>query len=71
MFEQVLNLDTIFGSLSDPTRRDILRRLMQAELSVTDVADPYDLSLAAISKHLQNLEKSGSSASAAKASIKL
>jgi DNA-binding transcriptional ArsR family regulator len=59
MFPQTLNLDSIFGSLSDPTRRDILKRLTSSELSVTDLAEPYDLSLAAISKHLQNLEKSG------------
>ncbi len=54
---QALNLDTIFGSLADPTRRDILRRLASAELSVGEVAEPYNLSLAAISKHLKILER--------------
>jgi DNA-binding transcriptional ArsR family regulator len=58
MLEQTLNLNSIFASLADATRRDILRRLLdRRELSVTEVAEPYDLSLAAISKHLQYLER--------------
>jgi hypothetical protein len=40
---QTLNLDTIFGSLSDPTRRDILQRLMGSELTVGEIAKPYTL----------------------------
>jgi DNA-binding transcriptional ArsR family regulator len=50
-------LDSIFGSLADPTRRDILRRVATTEMSVSDIAKPYDLTLAAISKHLGVLER--------------
>jgi DNA-binding transcriptional ArsR family regulator len=50
-------LDAIFASLADPTRRDILKRVCRKELSVGDIAKPYDLTLQAISKHLQVLEK--------------
>lgn len=57
MVEYTINLDLVFGSLSDPTRRDILRRVSQKELSISDIARPYDLTLAAISKHLKILEK--------------
>jgi len=56
MVEYALNLDSIFGSLADPTRRDILRRVAQTELSIGDIAKPYNLTLAAISKHLRVLE---------------
>lgn len=55
--EQALNLDNIFGSLADPTRRDILRRVASADLTVSEIAAPYSLSLAAISKHLKILER--------------
>jgi len=57
MVEYSLNLDSIFGSLADPTRRDILKRVAQEELSVNEIARPYKLSLAAVSKHLRVLEK--------------
>jgi DNA-binding transcriptional ArsR family regulator len=57
MVEYTLNLDSIFGSLSDPTRRDILRRVSDQELSVGAIALPYDLTFAAVSKHLKVLEK--------------
>lgn len=50
-------LDAIFGALADPTRRDILRRGARAELSIGDIAKPYGMSLAAISKHIRVLEK--------------
>lgn len=50
-------LDSIFHSLADPTRRDILRRIGRKAMSVSDVAEPYDMSLAAVSKHLKILEK--------------
>lgn len=56
MVECTRSLDSIFGSLADPTRRDILRRVAKKELSVSEVAQPYDLTLAAISKHLKILE---------------
>jgi DNA-binding transcriptional ArsR family regulator len=57
MVEYTLSLDSIFGSLADPTRRDILRRLSDQELSVSEIAEPYSLSFAAVSKHLKILEK--------------
>lgn len=52
-----LHLDHLFGSLADPTRRDILSRVARAELSVSDIAKAYDMTLAAISKHLKILEQ--------------
>jgi DNA-binding transcriptional ArsR family regulator len=57
MVEYVLPLDTIFASLADPTRRDILERLQLGRMNVTDIAEPYDMSLAAVSKHLKILEQ--------------
>lgn len=57
MVERTLNLDDIFFSLADPTRRDILRRIGQAELSVGEIAQHYTLTFAAVSKHLKVLEK--------------
>jgi DNA-binding transcriptional ArsR family regulator len=51
-----LGLNAIFGSLADPTRRDILRRVAKQEMSVSDIAKPYKLTFAAISKHLKVLE---------------
>lgn len=57
MVEYTLNLDSVFSSLADPTRRDILQRLSDRELSVTEIAEPYSLSFAAVSKHLKILEK--------------
>lgn len=50
-------LDDIFHSLADPTRRDILRRLRSREHSVGALAAHYDLTFAAVSKHLQVLER--------------
>jgi DNA-binding transcriptional ArsR family regulator len=57
MVEYVSNLDSIFASLADPTRRDILSRVSANELSVGEIARPYDLTFAAISKHLKVLER--------------
>lgn len=57
MVEYSLTLDQVFGSLSDPTRRDILRRVSASELSVGEIARPYDLTFAAVSKHLKVLER--------------
>ena len=57
MIECTLQLDLLFGSLSDPTRRDILKRVAQEDLSVSDVAEPYRISLAAVSKHVKILEQ--------------
>jgi DNA-binding transcriptional ArsR family regulator len=50
-------LDTIFRSLADPTRRDLLHRLRVSDYSVSELAEHYDLTFAAISKHLQVLER--------------
>ena len=52
-------LSLTFSALADPTRRAILGHLSKGELSVTDLASPYDMSLPAISKHLRVLERSG------------
>src|SRR5690348_15455856 len=57
MVEYAMQLDTVFGSLADPTRRDILARLRLGELNVSEIASVYDVSLAAISKHLKILEQ--------------
>ncbi len=57
MVECSLDLDLVFGSLSHPIRLDILRRGAQAELCVSELARAYDVTLAAISKHLKILEK--------------
>jgi DNA-binding transcriptional ArsR family regulator len=57
MVEYTLSLDSIFSSLADPTRRDILRRLINQELTISEIARPYDLTFAAISKHLKVLER--------------
>lgn len=52
-------LDTIFSALADPTRRAILTMLLEDDMAVTDVAEPFAMSLAAISKHLQILAEAG------------
>ena len=52
-------LDSTFAALADPTRRAILARLATGEATVTDLAEPFDLSLPAISKHLKVLERAG------------
>ena len=57
MVEYIMNLDTVFGCLADPTRRDILKRVAKEELSVGEVAQIYSLTFAAVSKHLKVLEK--------------
>ena len=53
------HLTTTFAALADPTRRAILERLRRGEATVTDVARPFALSLNAVSKHLQVLERAG------------
>lgn len=52
-------LSAKFAALADPTRRAILARLTQGEASVGDLAEPFDMSLPAVSKHLKVLEKAG------------
>jgi DNA-binding transcriptional ArsR family regulator len=57
MVEQSINLDTVFQALADQTRRDILKRVSQAELSISKLAEPYKMSFAAIAKHVGVLER--------------
>lgn len=57
MVEYTLQLDSIFASLADPTRRDILARVARNELSVGELVKQYDMSFAAISKHLMVMER--------------
>ena len=52
-------LDSTFAALADPTRRAILARLALGETSVTDLAEPFEMSMPAISKHLKVLERAG------------
>ena len=52
-------LDHVFAALADPTRRSILAMLLEDDMAVTDVAEPFEMSLAAISKHLTILTKAG------------
>ncbi|RIK46488.1 MAG: transcriptional regulator [Chloroflexi bacterium] len=52
-------LDTTFAALADPTRRAILARLAEGEATVTELAEPFDMSMPAISKHLKVLERAG------------
>ncbi len=53
------HLSTTFAALADPTRRAILARLALGETSVTELAEPFKMSLPAISKHLKVLERAG------------
>jgi DNA-binding transcriptional ArsR family regulator len=53
------NLDAAFGALSDPTRRAILARLALGEATVMELAQPFDVTQPAISRHLQVLESAG------------
>jgi len=52
-------LSSTFGALADPTRRAILARLASGQASVTELAEPFDMSLPAVSKHLKVLERAG------------
>jgi DNA-binding transcriptional ArsR family regulator len=52
-------LDATFGALADPTRRAILARLSRGHASVLELAEPFDMSQPAISKHLKVLERAG------------
>jgi DNA-binding transcriptional ArsR family regulator len=52
-------LDIIFAALADPTRRRILAMLLEDDMAVTDVAEPFEMSLAAVSKHLGLLSRAG------------
>ncbi len=52
-------LDAVFSALADPTRRAIIERLSRGEARVTEVAEPFRMSLNAVSKHIRVLEASG------------
>ncbi|MBI3714618.1 MAG: winged helix-turn-helix transcriptional regulator [Betaproteobacteria bacterium] len=56
---QADRLSHTFSALADPTRRAILARLASGESSVTELAEPFDISLPAITKHLKVLERAG------------
>ena len=56
MVEQTISLDRIFQALADATRRDILARVADGPLSVSDIAQPYSITYAAVAKHLSVLE---------------
>ncbi len=53
------HLNATFAALADPTRRAILARLASGEASVTELAEPFEMSMPAISKHLKVLERAG------------
>lgn len=53
------DLDAIFAALADPTRRAIVARLATGEATVQELAEPFDISLPAISRHLKVLERAG------------
>jgi DNA-binding transcriptional ArsR family regulator len=53
------HLDRVFHALSDPTRRRIILRLAQGSASVSELAEPFDMSLPAVSQHLKTLEEAG------------
>ena len=53
------HLSVTFAALADPTRRAILARLATGECSVTELAEPFEMSMPAVSKHLRVLEKAG------------
>ena len=59
MAEATDRLSMIFAALADPTRRAILDRLAEGEASVMELAEPFDISLPAISRHLKVLEEAG------------
>ena len=52
-------LSKVFAALSDPLRRDIVARLTTADATVSELAEPYDVSMQAVSKHLKVLEDAG------------
>jgi len=52
-------LDAVFGAVADSTRRSILDRLRDRNLTITELAEPYGMSLNAVSKHIKTLERAG------------
>jgi DNA-binding transcriptional ArsR family regulator len=57
--QSTVRLDAIFAALADPTRRAIIARLATGQASVNELAEPFDMSQPAISKHLKVLERAG------------
>src|SRR3954449_4088517 len=57
--DQRVDADRVFGALADPTRRDILDRVLVEEASVSALAERYAMSFAAVQKHVAVLEKAG------------
>ncbi len=60
MVKSNVALDRIFGALADMTRRDILKRVSKTEHTISELAEPYAMSLAAIAKHISVLDMIGS-----------
>jgi DNA-binding transcriptional ArsR family regulator len=54
-----VQLDATFSALADPTRRAILARLASGETSVSELAEPFEMSMPAVSKHLKVLQRAG------------
>lgn len=52
-------LSKVFAALADPTRRDIVARLAGADSTISELAEPYDMTLQAVSKHVKVLEEAG------------
>ena len=59
MVDQIARMDSVFQALANGTRRDILRRLVEGERTVGDLAEPLTMTLAAVSKHIKVLERAG------------
>lgn len=59
MDESTERLNRVFAALADPTRRDLVARLAGADATVGELAEPYDMSLQAVSKHVKVLEEAG------------
>jgi len=57
--EKQHNLDAVFSALADPTRRAILSRLVDGQASVNEIAEPFEMSQPAVSRHLKVLERAG------------
>ena len=54
-----IDLDRVFGALSDPTRRQIVSRLSHGEATLSELAEPFDLTMPGLSKHVKVLEQAG------------
>ena len=59
MVEQSQALDSVFGALADPTRRALITALAEGPKSVSELAEPFDLTLAGVSKHIKVLHRAG------------